>query len=725
MAAKGNEVSMKLYGIELFKEEAYFPLVSAPQYMARNYEAKKGEKKIKNKGFTHNTVDHARNPVVIDDFMDVWAGHVNEMSQYHALTTAIEDFTKVYGYIEGADTELDAVSVRAQIENVHGKNAAEYIDTFLAQLNGGVRRESAGAYEKLVSLSKKNAVLASLSVVVQQPTAGIRAMVYTGFHPYGKIDRAEGVRLWDELKRYAPIAVIKEMGKFDTGMSRSAAAQLAGPKTRFEKVTNTVDNVMGFGAEMMDKLTWCAIWKTCQRKVYADNKSLKLGTEVNKQAAGKLFCEVIRKTQVYDSVFSRTQAMRSKNPFHVFSTAFMSEPMTIVDMVVHAAHKGDAKFFARTMAAVTLSHIVNSVVKSIVYAIRDDDENETLLEKYWQALTSSVLDGLNPLTYIPFAKDIWSLIEGYNVERTDMALIGDFIDAIKGWGNDNKTLDRKIIDTVGAVAAVFPGIPVNNLARDAYGIANFFTTLTSGIPDTGLGTWQAFESSLRESFLLKADTKGDVLYQAAVGDKAHLARMRTTYKSADSYETALKKALREYDPRIREAATALADGDIDAYTDIIEEIIGEGNFSKKHVVSATKTEYNNILDERNASEDEEDVDWWEDYEEDDSDEAYSLYSASDIGTALDSGDGKLAKEIIADLIGTKVKNGTDEKKARSSVKSSITSYYKELYLAAYDSNNYREKNRILDALLQSGLYGKDRTEVKKTLESWEKAHKEK
>lgn len=97
MGAKGNEVTMKMYGVKLFKEKFYFPLKSAKQFMFEQNEVS-GEVRIKNSGFTNKVVAKANNPVILSNFMDVWSGHVNDMSMYHAFVLPLEDFNRVFNY---------------------------------------------------------------------------------------------------------------------------------------------------------------------------------------------------------------------------------------------------------------------------------------------------------------------------------------------------------------------------------------------------------------------------------------------------------------------------------------------------------------------------------------------------------------------------------------------------------------------------------------------------
>ena len=91
MGSKGNEVSMEMYGIRLFREQNYFPLKSAQQFMEKARDQAKGEVKIKNSGFSKETAPKAKNPIVLSGFMDVWASHVNDMSMWSVHSTLTQD----------------------------------------------------------------------------------------------------------------------------------------------------------------------------------------------------------------------------------------------------------------------------------------------------------------------------------------------------------------------------------------------------------------------------------------------------------------------------------------------------------------------------------------------------------------------------------------------------------------------------------------------------------
>ena len=72
MGSKGNEVSMQLYGIQMFKEQFYFPLRSSGAYMERAKEAEmkkeQGQINLVNSGFTHSVKPEAKNPIILSGF---------------------------------------------------------------------------------------------------------------------------------------------------------------------------------------------------------------------------------------------------------------------------------------------------------------------------------------------------------------------------------------------------------------------------------------------------------------------------------------------------------------------------------------------------------------------------------------------------------------------------------------------------------------------------------
>lgn len=716
MGAKGNEVSLELYGVKLFKEKTYFPLKSAKQFMFEKNEVA-GEVRLRNSGFSKETVEHASNPIILSNFMDVWASHVNDMSMYHAFVLPLEDFNRVFNYKTPTTGNIDTESVKMYIQNAYGSNPVEYIKQLLTDINGGARTDpTADVITKMTGKFKKAAVFASASVVVQQPSALARAFAlvdpkYFATKPFSATQhKAE----WEEVKKYAPVAIIKEMGYFDTNMGRSTtdfikAKEYNGLKEKAKGVvvdSDYRDEVISKLPALADEVTWCYIWNAVKKEV-ADTTELDVGSEVFLEKCGKRFTEVIVNTQVYDSVLSRSAMMRSKDTGMKMLTSFMAEPTTSINMLVDAViqgKRGNGKAARKIVGSVVASLLLNSVLSAIVYAGRDDDEDKTYAEKYAKALISEILDSLNPLTMIPFVKDIISICQGYDVERSDMAVISDLYNAFNKLSSDNYSAWRKIEDFGGAIASLF-GIPLKNIMREMRGIYNTVTTFTSGQKTTGRGMGQA----ILEALPGKDKDKGEQLYDAIIsGDKAHEERLRKGYKTPLAAEIAIRTALRENDPRIKKAAEARNRGNISEYSRIARQIIAEGYFSQDTVVSAINSEINAMNKGESSAQEDTTVE--------------PIFRAKDINAALENGDTATAKTVISEIISEKVADGKTEKEAKASVKSSITSYWKPIYLEAYNSGNSTEMTRIRRLLEATGLYVDNykKSTVVETCQNWVK-----
>ena len=608
MGAKGNEVSLAMYDVKLFREKHYFPLKSAHQYMAKAKEQAQGDVKIKNSGFSKDTKPHAKNPIVLSSFMDVWTSHVNEMSMYHAFVLPMEDFYRIYNYTTPSKNEnMPTEGVNAYIENAYGAGATGYIEQMLKDLNGGARTDSrTGLINKLMGLYKKGAVFASLSVVVQQPSAIARAaaLVDTKYFIGPKVDSKRHKALWDEVKQYAPVAIIKEMGYFDTNMGKSTqdyimGQEYSGFKAKMKALvtdSNYRDEILSKAPALADELAWCSIWEAVKRETQAKNPGMDVKSEAFLKMAGERFTEVITKTQVYDSVLSRSAMMRSKDTGMKMATAFMAEPTTSINMIADAllqGKRGNRKYCRATIGAVIASQIINSILVSFVYAGRDDDEDETYVEKYIGTLTGEILDSLNPATYIPFVKDIMSIVHGYDVERSDMAVVSDLWSAWQKLSSDNVSVYRKVEGFAGSIAQLF-GLPVKNIMRDVRGIYQTIMSFVSGPQTTAAGIGNAVKGAITG----KDVSNQQQLYEAYLsGDKAQIARVESRYKDQSSINSAIRKALRENDPRILEAAKAVEAGNAVERARIAREIEAEGHFKLQDIQAAINAEIDKLRKE--------------------------------------------------------------------------------------------------------------------------------
>ena len=750
LGERGNTVSRKLYGIDIFTEEYYFPIKVKSEYL-ESHTGRTGDPNIKNRGMTKEVTPEADNPLVLQGFDAVMVDHINSMATYHAFVLPVEDLTRVLNYKPSNakidedgnwtvdESRKDYSTLKAVIEEKYGAEANRYIEQLIRDLNGGARRDAAATLlDKGITGFKRASTMASLSVLFQQPTSLIRAAAYIDpkylFGQASIVDFANHKKLWERLCKYAPVGIIKEMGGYDTGVGARTGDYLNAknyktPKEKWEAFikperfggdSNYRAEVFGKGAAYADEMAWIQMFEACVSE-QADKLGKSRDSEEVLKAAGKRFEEVVRRTQVYDSTLTRTEFMRSKDTGMKMATAFMAEPSTIVSMVADAimkAERGDTAFLRRTAGAVAGAVIINALASSLVYAMRDDDEEKTYGEKYVASVAMEAAEAINPLEYLPYFRDIMSIMKGYEIERTDMTLISNLFQQVELLTNSKRTVGEKVLGVSGAVSAFF-GIPMTNLTRDAKGIVN---TVMGGV-DTERGTAKGMSAALKEEFsgifgLFDEQTKNEYqIYQAYVsGDTAHYNRVKARYKSDQAAEMALRQALRDNDPRISEAAEAKHSGDLAVYESLVDQIEAEGIFDRNIVIRAVNNEVSEL---KRAAEKGELVPK-DETATDEEETAESLYTASDLNNALERGDTDDFAAIMASLVEDKVSAGKTEAQAKASVKSSITAYWKKQYLSGYQDTEIRK--RIIAILTETGLYG-NRNDVATMCEGWVKNSK--
>ena len=739
MGAKGNEVSMEMYGVKLFQEENYFPLRSSDVYNQRVKEQQEGRTKIKNSGFTKETKPHASSPIVLTAFNSLWADHVNEMANYHAFVLPLEDFYRVYNFKTAAAEETDMAGTVAAIQNAHGIAAKDYIDQLLKDINAGRTHDARESLaQSMIGTYKKVSVVSSASVLLRQFSALPRAWALVNpkyFLPklHISIRSQWHSNRWEELKKYAPVAIIKEMGYFDTHMGRSTREYLLAKEYKGlkEKMIALIkdgdyrDEVLTRAPAWADECTWIGIWEAVKRETAATRKDLEPGSQEFLKAAGVRFTEVVEMTQVYDSVFSRSGFMRSGSGLVNMATSFMAEPTTTINLAEYAAReaaKGNKKEAVNIFQAITCQIVLDSLLGSIVYAMRDDDEDENLLEKYMENVVGSFLNSINPLTYLPFVRDVWSVIQGYDVERMDMGLFDLLLDAVNTWGKlamvDTSEMDEAELDdnnkkvrlaawSVAEALASLRGIPVRNLRRDAVAFLNLFEkeNWTASSWDS---VWDAMVSGAQSSLpfqgWIRDESKTDRLYWAIVnGDDTYRQRIEDTYRKEDGsrdqqkLDIAIGKGLAENDPRIREAAQFQLDGDILGRQKIIDQIVAEGHFSQDLAFRAMWQVYNKIHKGEPAE-----------Y----TPKAYDVYSMDDYFTAVTRGDTKAAQAVYDYLVGQMQEEHYLMYEIETSIASKFTTKVQDAYMdGAFDAE------RAVELMTTYG--GKDHAAAETEIKKWD------
>lgn len=746
-AAWGNEVTMDMYGYEKFTAKNYFPISTDKNYVAtRQGDAGNKASTIKNMGITKSTTPYANNPLIIEDIFDVFSRQVDNMSTYNAYVIPLSDLNKVYNYKDTRGMTEFGSSIKEEIERTFGKQGNDYIVKLVSDINGTVNKDKSIA-SQLVSNMKAASVAGNLRVAAQQPTAYIRASME--INPKYLARGATTITRkgqWDLICKYAPIAQWKDWGFYRMDTSRQMKDIMFNTDSTKQRFVNATMIL----AEKGDQLAWNRLWRACEYECMDQHPDLKEGTEEFYERVGKRFSEVVDKTQVVDSILHRTQIMRSQSEINQLATSFMAEPLKTYDMLYRAAtdvktkKEGSKSRAVRAATVFVLTGVATSIAASAVDMLRDDDRDKNSKEKYIDSLKSNIFDNLNLLNNIPWVKEIPSIIAGYTPTRADLS---GFEDMIYAWNQIKKLKDgtskytpQYVAVYTAQMASKLTGIPIKSLTRDMGAVIDSIFDSAGGKADY---TWlkQKYDMGSKENLemytkmMIQAHRNGDQDFQKKIKDDLNKAGIDND-TITNKIKTVIKSELIGKDsvnPLVEAAAQAKQSYDLEAYEDAVSQLTSQGYATKivKSAIDArikqlegkeeidweaeVQTEpdslYGDILTDQGASEDSSSV---------------KFYSNSDLLAVIGQYDNKNAKSLdpfkkMADaIVKSKVDEGKTQKEAAGSIKTSITSHYKPLWIAA-DRKGREEIQNVLKQLKVNGkaLYtGEDWT-------NWNKAAKKK
>ena len=485
-AELGNEVTMQMYGINRFSEGYYIPIMSAQQFIDTAFNGRVSDAMSwMNKGFTKNTVAGARNPIVITGITQKALQHMADMATYNAMAIPQDTMAKVYNYKQRSEDGGANTYIRAELDKAYGQHTSKYIKTFINDISGNITVDPRDSMvSKMISVFRRNAVAGKLSVAIQQPSAIVRATALVDpkyfFSHVGK-------NTYDTAKKYSGTAVIKEVGGFDAYTGKGLVQWMAdNDKLNFRNVR---DALAGWLPQKMDEITWCRIWKACENEI-ADTTAFERGSEEFYKAVGHRFDDVIEYTQVYDSVISRSENMRLNSAGTKLFTSFKAEPTVSYNMywyaLKHMNEKGGKARLLRTAASIIGAGVFNAVLKSVITAIRDDDENQNYVDKYVEALAGNLVGAplknfpyigeyiylggeLDTLGSLPLVNEVVSLLQGYTSSRSELKVIQDLINAAGDLDNENKGRDERWLRMAKATSQMF-GIPLDAFIKDWLGV---------------------------------------------------------------------------------------------------------------------------------------------------------------------------------------------------------------------------------------------------------------
>lgn len=520
LADYGNKASMEAYGYKKFTESDYWPIKSAKEGLHSNIEkGGNNTRSIKNIGMAKTTMPHASNALDLAGIFTTFANHASDMTDYASWLCTMEDINRLFNYqFRDEEGNPTGKTIKGLLDRVGGPGSQKYWHNLMEDIQNGINApgdspmwDIAG---KTIGGFKGAAVGANIRVVIQQPTAFFRAAAVLDPQDMARglargVTRGSG---WKKALQYSPIAMRKDAGGFDISSPYKMTETLFDNRTNVRKLNDALSAPAGAA----DAVTWGKLWNACEWATAREHQGLTKGSEAFYRQTAKLFAEVIDQTQVVDGVLQRSNIMRSSNAVVKQATSFMGEPIMSLNLLMRAydqvryeqnsQKRGKAiKTMGRAATALVVTNVVNALAQSLIDAMRDDDEDKKYWERFraaftgisgdeetpWEKAWNAIMEGnvgsnMNPLGQIPFVKDALSIMQGYDVSRTEMEIVSDLIQAGQtaiqsADGQGKRTRAYALKGLLAACAKMF-GIPASNLTRDMWGLARSAAVETGNIP---------------------------------------------------------------------------------------------------------------------------------------------------------------------------------------------------------------------------------------------------
>lgn len=485
----GNEASMKLFGFEKYGENWYFPIKVWDGSVSKEGK-KKGDKKLTGQSFTKELVKDAGNAVVLDDFFDTVLNHIIGMSLYNTVALPILDTERVLNHTTDESTVRRA---RHAIEKTYGSNVVNYLYNWMTEVNGNkqaIQRDE--GLDTLFRNTTKAKIAFKLSVLMKQFTSIIRA--YQVINPQHLLTAINATihpkKTIAEMQEHIPIAYYKGLGFRNPYTSRDIKTAILDMEPLSDKAA--------FGLYgMADDYTWGVIYTAVKREIKSDIKKGKLDIEIGSETywekVNERFDYVIDRTQVVDSVFHRSQIMRSESDWKKANTLFMSESIKSLNMYrteIQDGIRNETKFksFSRATAVFLANTAFLAAVSGFPMTLKDDeddyyDEDEDKYydgvgkrfsfwkDRYFGHFIDSAIDEVNVLKMFPYIKTVFDIMEGWEKKDIIWEDIQNALKLIKNVVNGNgKVWVRNMYDVSSAVGTVF-GMPYGNALKEVESIA--------------------------------------------------------------------------------------------------------------------------------------------------------------------------------------------------------------------------------------------------------------
>lgn len=752
-----NNTMLTLKHRILAKDKNYIPFEVDKNFVVREISAANDiQQTINSYGMLQETKDKAPQPLIITGLNNIIDRHIDQVSAIVGLAVPVRNFNKVWNVhsVDGVDTTVNDI-----IEKNWGKEGKEFINQVVQDIQGPRHNTHSELYKKIKSGYIGATFLLNGSVVTKQiasmfsatsmirwrdPASMMGNLLYTMVN-YKKIAA--------EVDKYTASAWKRRQGMSDAEVYTLLTEGKKHPITKaLNKLPAPLNPAKWITA--MDSAVALSLWKYAKQDVKRAHPELS-GEELNR-ATASFYDSVIENTQSMTDVLHRPEIQKRSDIMSEAFGTFKTDTYQMAGQLQNAMgrfvankSKENAHRLGKTVYSIAASAIWGSLMTTAfallrykVNPYRDDEDDELTVESWLKrqgfAFGGDLMGYFLPLFGSEVIGTIENIVYGESEDIADslaLTAINDLYSTAVGIASTLKEGEAPSIDDYKKLLTkslqVF-GIPANNLLRT-------IDAIRLHAKDIANGEFFSFEAGRDKS-------NGQSLYEAILrGNEEQIEKLQLKFDDDDAIDNALVRAIRENNPEVAKAASKYINGDISAFESAVAALVKQGfeedvaarairsvitmvNSAARLKADGDTKDYDKKVDNLidlgyDADQLERDIAVVDKQpSEDDSDEASSIYKTSDINVALENGNATTARKIIDELVQVKIGNYMSEgdkkseakKKAESSVKSSLTSYWKPLYLKAKANKDLNEVKRIKALLKATKLYD----DVTKTTDEW-------
>ena len=605
-----NEVSMSKYGMLIATVRNYFPISVYGDGAAyeKDFSAEFNDLRMKSRGFVKRRESSAA-PIVIDDVFRVFNRHTSSVAEWCGLTTPIENFKKVYNWIN--TNSLNGTTLHEAIMDKYGKTAEHYID----KLMGDLQKSKDTIDNNLLTRMQGNymgaALLLNPGAMIKQFAAFPTANAYFGTK---NVAIASAGGMWrvdlEKYAEYTPYLWYRAEGNGTVvGELSRETGVVGGTKSKMD--------IMG----KVDRYVVGCLLKAAELHVEQTTK-LKKGSDAFYKEVVRQFEKCVDETQPNNMVTSKPQFIRNNYLKILSMNAFRSQTMAIGNTIIDSymeyrtrsndyklsksaenksAKKVAMKKFAKALIGATESALLIGGLTALVNMLllhkwddeRDDKGNVTAENIFGSILDYSMESFAGIFT---FGDTAYSAIA--HMIDNDRPFYG--LDAMSLENINNIITDIQKGDAISAVTLLGDcfRFPASNIKRMALSLTSYFTDLTKGRGEIISDNKGNINTTVLVPLMINATIDGDAnkaqYYEQLYVNTIMDTKGKTEKEARDMLEQKVITALSKNNDDIEKAAVARANGDLNTYESLINKVSSYG-FGKDDVIKASDKVISNII----------------------------------------------------------------------------------------------------------------------------------